>query len=430
MTPASADRLSTATLPRAGAASVPTYDRTTPPTIVHLGVGAFARAHLGAYADDLLRTGYPALIQGISLRSSRAEGQLGPQDGLYSLAEREPGGTSPLRIIGSFGSVATGPEAAVEAIAAPSTSLVTLTITEKGYEADLAPSVLARGLARRRRNGSPPVVASLDNLLDNGRRLRDRVLEVTGRTDPDLARWIAGEVRFPSSVVDRMVPASTPADVDEISGRLGVRDDAAVVAEHYCSWVIEDIDGLPPLADVGVDVVGDIAPYQRRKLWLLNGPHSALAYGGLLAGCNTIAEAAADPTVAGFVARLVDDVLEVADGPEPRAFAAEALWRFRNPALGHTCRQVGADGSQKLPPRLLPVVAARQARGLATDRFAVVAALWSAAVNGVPLAGRPLPPIEDPATTLEGADPAFLAEVAGTLDRLMRDGIDVLREPA
>jgi fructuronate reductase len=406
----------------------PLYDRSAPPTIAHLGVGAFARAHLGAYADDLLRAGYPALIRGVSLRSSRAEEQLAPQDGLYTLTEREPGVDTAPRVLGALAAMMTGRNAAVDAIAAPTTTLVTLTVTEKAYAPAAAPAVVAEGLARRDRHLPAPIVASLDNLLDNGAVLRRQVLAAAERVDADLARWVAEEVRFPRSVVDRMVPATTPADLDEVARRLGLRDDAAVVAERHCSWVLEAVEGLPPLGDVGVDVVADIGPYQRRKLWLLNLPHSAFAYGGLLAGCETIAQAAADPTVAAFVAGLVDDVLAVADVPGAGAFADDAIRRFANPALGHACLQVGADGSQKLPQRLLPVVAVRRARGLPTDRFAVVVALWSAAVSGIPLAGRALPTPEDPATALVDADPVFVAEVRSTLDALQRRGLEVLRE--
>jgi fructuronate reductase len=321
------------------------------------------------YADALLRAGWPATIRGVSLQSSRAEEQLAPQDGLYSLLVREPGEDRPPEVLGAFTSVATGRAAAVEAVAAPTTRLVTMTVTEKAY--DTVPAVVAEGLARRDRGAPAPVVASLDNLADNGAVLRERVLAEAGGD-----RWIAEEVRFPCSVVDRIVPATTLADREEVERRLGVRDEGAVVAERHRSWVLEAVDGLPPLADVGVEVVADVGLYQRRKLWLLNGPHSALAYGGLAAGCTTIAEAAADPVVSAFVARLVDDILEVADVPDARAFADDALRRFRNPTLGHTCEQVGTDGREKLTQRLLPVVAARQARGLPVDRLAAVVALW------------------------------------------------------
>ena len=433
------------------------YDRTAPPSIAHLGVGAFARAHLAVYADDLLRAGHPTMIRGVSLRSRSAEDRLGPQDGLFAVDEREPGRDPTLRVVGSLASVGTGVEAAIDAIAAPTTALVTLTVTEKGYELDpldeqgvprSAPAVLAHGLDRRRGQGPPPVIASLDNVMDNGTLLRQRVLDAAEAFDAGLARWIMEHVAFPSSVVDRMVPATTAADLDAIAQRLGFRDEGAVVAEHHRSWYLTETDGLPPLADVGVQVVSDIGPYQWRKLWLLNGPHSALAYTGLQAGCETIAEATTHPVVAPFVRRLVDDILEVADrspGTEPAVFAEESLRRFANPELGHTCRQVGADGSRKLAQRLLPVVNTRLYLGLTTSRFAVVVALWLAAVTRLPLAGAVLPDLDDPDADALRADvrdrglllsavlgaqvtPAFAAEVVGTLEALEQRGLDVLRE--
>jgi fructuronate reductase len=416
-------RLCTATL---RVADTPPYERGGPAAIVHLGVGAFARAHLGGYADTLLRGGHDALIRGVSLRSPAAQRQLGPQDGLYTVTECEPSGDGAPRVHGAIASVGTGSAAAAEAIAAPSTTMVTLTVTEKGYAVDEAPAVLAAGLAARDRSVLPPVIASLDNLADNGVLLRRRVLDVAGRIDTALARWIEHEVRFPCSVVDRMVPATTTADLDLVAARLGRRDDAAVIAEHHSSWTLERVPGLLPLHAAGVELVDDIGPHQRRKLWLLNLPHSALAYAGLLAGCDTIAQAAEHPDVEPFVAALVEDVLEVCDVPDARAFAGDTLRRFRNPTLGHTCVQVGADGSQKLPQRLLPVVEARRERGLDVGRGALVAALWSAAVNEVPLAGRTLPMVQDPTTTLVDASPEFDARVASARRDLERRGLAAL----
>ncbi|MBL8774995.1 MAG: mannitol dehydrogenase family protein [Acidimicrobiales bacterium] len=438
-------RLSAATLAEARGVAPPTYDRTGPAPFVHLGPGAFARAHLGVYADDLCRVGHDARIRAVALRHPTAEEQLAPQDGLYTVTTREPGVPAATRLIGSLVAVATGAPVAVAAIADPATSFVTLTVTEKGYDSvgpGSAVAVLVAGLDGRRRKGQGGlVVASLDNLLDNGHVLRDRVLGVAPEVGPPgLVSWIEAEVAFPCSVVDRMVPATTDADRAEVAQRLGLVDEAAVVAEAHRSWVVEAVDGLPPLAEAGVEVVADVGAHQQRKLWLLNAPHSALAYGGLLADHDTIASAVADPLVAGFVRALVDDVLAVVDaadgGPEPVAYAADALRRFANPALGHTCAQVGADGSRKLAQRVLPVVGARQARGLSLDRFAVVVAAWLAAV-----AARS---VEDPAAdevraALATGGPLAAAElgvgptlrswapaVAAAYDRVVAEGPRVL----
>ena len=314
-----------------------------------------------------------------------------------------------------------------------------------------APALIALALAQRRRAGLvPPIFASLDNLLDNGNVLRARVLVSAGAVDPSLAEWIADEVTFPNSVVDRMVPAATELDREDIATRLGLIDRGAVSAERHRSWVIRSVDALAPLAEVGVELVADVAPFERRKLWLLNGPHSAVAYGGLLSGHDTIAGAVADPAVSRFVRRLVDDTLAVAELPaalKPAAFADDAVRRFANPALGHTCVQVGTDGSTKLSQRLLPVVAARRARDLETNRFAVVAAIWIAATAGIGVTGVRLPLLEDPAApalraasrhndlrrlshvALGGrADPPFVAEVARALERLATDGPALLGE--
>jgi fructuronate reductase len=443
-------RLTEATLARVRDAELPRYDRSVPPTTVHVGVGAFARAHLAVYADDLLASGVGATVRGISLRSPRAESALAAQDGLFTVTTREPGTAPATRVIGSLTSIATGPQHLVGALTDPTTSLVTLTVTEKGYLLDgsgSVPSVLASGLERRRaRTDAPLVVVSLDNLIDNGRVLAEAVRVAAARIGGGLDGWISETVRFPRSVVDRMVPATTEDDRDEVARRIGVADEGAVVAEDHRSWVIEAVDGLPPLHHVGVEVVADVDPFQQRKLWLLNGPHSALAYGGLLAGHSTIAAAVADPAVEGLVRRLVDDVLEVVevDRDSAATFARASLRRFANPALGHRCTQVGADGSTKLPQRILPVMARRRSRGLSSPHHALVVACWLAAVTRTPVATQTLPAVDDPhvdahRSTLHdhgvralvaaavGEDHRDVAdEVEAAFDELIRRGRDVL----
>jgi fructuronate reductase len=345
------------------------------------------------------------------------------------------------------------------ALSAPATTLVTLTVTEKGYDVppeDLerpdepisAPGLIALALARRRGAGArPPVVASLDNVADNGGLLRSKVMEVANRIAPDLAEWIGEEVAFPGSVVDRMVPAPTEHDRTLVARRLGLVDLGAVATERHRSWVMTADRHLAPWAEVGVELVDDVLPYEQRKLWLLNGTHSALAYGGLLAGCPTIAAAAAHDTVSRFARHLADDVLAVSLIPSalrPGAFAAEAFRRFRNPSLGHSCSQVAADGSRKLPQRFGPVVAARAGAGLDNTRFATVAAIWVAAVAGLVVGTSRLPAIDDPEAERlrttdsrdldhvarlalrEGFEEPFLASVTGALGRLVREGLGLL----
>lgn len=456
-------RLSAGTLAQARTDHRPHYDRSSPPAITHIGLGAFARAHLGLYADDLLRLGHPTLIRGVSLHNPRAEEQLAPQDCLYSVTEQEPGAEPGLRVIGSVVSAATGPDAALRALTAPTTELVTLTITEKGYELDprdrehpeqpaSAPALLALSLLRRRATGlAPLVIAPLDNVAANGDLLRARVAEAAERLDAGLCRWVEDEVPIPNSVVDRMVPATTQRDLDGITQRLGLTDAAAVVTETHRSWVTSAVAAMEPWAEAGVELVPDTTPYEQRKLWLLNGPHSALAYCGLLAGHPTIARASVDEVLARFVRRLVDDVLDVARLPDalhPATFASDALQRFENPALGHTCAQVGADGSRKLPQRFAEVVMRRQQAHLDVTRFATVVAVWVAAVAGLALGGRRLDALEDPeaaalrnardrgvdalvADALKGGfDRPFAAAVADALRQLVGEGMDLVEAQA
>jgi fructuronate reductase len=454
-------RLSTRTLGSARVPSVPRYDRTASASIAHVGLGAFVRAHLAVYADDLCRQGHPALIRATSLHSNAVADQLTPQDCFYAVAEREPATDPPPRVIGSITSASTGAAAVFDALAAPSTRLVTLTITEKGYdltEEDLerpehsssALAVVTRALAQCRESGQmPPMVTSLDNVMDNGVLLRSRVIEIAERLSPSFSGWIEEAVRFPSSVVDRMVPATTEQDIEDVGAQLGLIDLGAVTTERHRSWVMTEEAPSLPFSEVGVDIVEDIVPFEQRKLWLLNGPHSALAYCGILAGSGTIAEASDHPIVSAFVRRLVDDVLEVANLPvelQPKTFAAEALERFANPNLGHTCAKVGADGSRKLPQRFGSIVVARRQAGLETTRFATVAALWVALASGLPIGGSNLPGVEDPSSPQlrsaavshdlgrlvhqaldDGFEDDFEVLVLDTLVRLLQEGIGLLR---
>jgi fructuronate reductase len=432
-----------------------------PATIAHIGVGAFARAHLCTYVDELSALGHPTMIQGVSMRSELAEQLLAPQDGLFTVLEREAHVAPTTQIVRSLRSVVTGPIRGLEVLSDQEIALVTLTVTEKGYEgADVheetsalsrtVPGVLARGLAERHRRGwSAPVVASLDNLLQNGVVLRRQVLAAAQLLEPESASWIRDEVSFPCSVVDRLVPATTERDVLDVEDLVGLRDLAPVVAEAHRSWAISSVEGLPALGEVGVEVVSDVDGHERRKLWLLNGPHSATAYLGLLVGSSTIHQSIGHPLVSEFVRQLGEELVEIADLPpslDAQAFLSTSLKRFANPNLGHRCVQVGADGSKKLPQRLWPAADLRSQRGLSIARIAFVTATWLAAVSGIPVGGFHLADIEDPIATrlrsfetpdlralcAEGigslGGSVFQVEVASWLRRLIEEGPTTLHE--
>ena len=408
------NRTSLATLPTPVAR--PAYDLDAVSTgIVHLGVGAFHRAHQAVYVDDLLALGHTDwAICGASLRSPDTSEALDPQDGLYTLAVRSGAGTD-LRVIGSLRRLLVGardPEALLAAMADPKVRIVTLTVTEKGYchdpatgrldeahadiVADLAtperprsvPGFLVEALRRRRAAGAAPfTVLCCDNLPANGRTVARVVHRFAELRDGDLAAYIATEVAFPCTMVDRIVPATTDADRAEVAGALGVEDAWPVMAEPFSQWVIEDRfpAGRPPFEAVGAQMVEDVVPFEHMKLRLLNGAHSTLAYLGYLAGHETISDTMSDPAFARLVERLQDEeVLPTVHVPgvDLPAYTRALRERFSNPALRHRTWQIAMDGSQKLPQRLLETIRDRLAAGASIDLLALGVAGWMRYVTG------------------------------------------------
>ena len=403
-------RLSSATLAGLPAdVMLPTYDRAAVKCgVVHIGIGAFHRAHQAVVFDDALNAG--DLCWGIiaaSLRSPGVRDQMAPQDGLYTMLVRD-GAAEQARIIGAVQQVIVAPEdpqALLAALAAPDTHIVTLTITEKGYKLDpstgaliaddpqlaadlasldspqTAPGYLVAALARRRAAGLPPFTAiSCDNLPHNGARLRNAVLELARRHDPDLADWIATHGAFPETMVDRIVPATTPEDIAALTGRLGVEDQAMVKTEPFLQWVIEDhFCGPRPDFGAGVQLTQAVAPWEEAKLRLLNGAHSGIAYLGGLAGIDHVHEVLALPTARHFVESLWDEA-ETTLSPPPEldvaAYRRDLMARFDNPTLRHRTRQIAMDGSQKLPQRLIAPIAARLKAGQGIDSLALAVAAW------------------------------------------------------
>jgi len=397
--------------------------------IVHLGVGAFHRAHQAVYLDDLIARGHTGWgITGASLRAADTSQALDPQDGLYTLAVRSGAGED-LRIIGALRHLLVAPQdpaALIAALSAPGVRIVTLTVTEKGYchdpatgeldeahpdvQADLAnpsaprsvPGFLVEALRVRRAAGLPPfTVLCCDNLPANGRTVAKVVARFAHLRDHDLGAFVRGEVAFPSTMVDRIVPATTDADRALVAQRLGVTDAWPVMAEPFSQWVIEDHfpAGRPPFEEVGAQMVADVAPYEHMKLRLLNGAHSTLAYLGYLAGYETIAETMGNPDFARLVAHLQDDeitpTVPVPPGADLGAYKAALRERFRNPALRHRTWQIAMDGTQKLPQRLLAPARERLAAGASVDLIALGIAGWMRYVTGHDERGTPID-VRDP----------------------------------
>jgi fructuronate reductase len=393
------------------------YDRAAQHTgIVHFGIGAFHRAHQAWYTDLAMDAGERDwMIAGVSLRSDTVARQLNPQDGLYTLTERGEDGAA-TRLIGSVREVLVGASdraRIVERIAALECRIVSFTVTEKGYarsagggldfelaEASFYP-LLAEALALRRARGLPGVtLLSCDNLSDNGRQLERLVRDWLAFRAPDLVEWFEQECACPNAMVDRIVPATTAADLDALESRLGLRDEGAVFTEPFSQWVIEErfAGPRPAWEKHGAQLVSDVAPYETAKLRMLNGAHSALAYLGLERGHAFVYQAVADAELRAQVERLMLREAATSFAPAPEqdlpGYADALLARFANPALNHRLIQIAMDGSQKVPQRWLETLAFHQRRGERCPALLEALAAWLRHVRGDarpvddPLAGR------------------------------------------
>lgn len=453
-------RLSDATVAGASA-DRPSYDRSAAPTgIVHLGLGAFARAHLAAYIDDLLAGDADVgRIVGVSLRNDDVPRALTPQDGLYTLATIG-GPATTYRVIGSVERALHAPSQAIEVrrlLAAPSTSIVTVTVTEKGYcidpatrrldrrhpdiEHDLEHPTEPRSLpghlllaARDRRSaGSGPLtVLSLDNIPSNGRTLGRAVTDLAAADDADLARWIETNVAFPCSMVDRMVPSTDSTFTEAVTEAIGLEDAWPVRAEPFSQWVVERTwaTPMPPLESVGVEVVDDVESWELLKLRVLNGLHTAAAHFGLRHGLATVDAVAADPEGRDLLERVAAEIVDVIHAPEGAdvdAYVASTLRRFENMELAHRCSQIATDTSRKLPQRLLDTCRDRRARGLDTDALADALALWAWSTLGRDAGGEPRrvdDPLADQFARIaaeHGDDPTATARALVQIDEIFGD---------
>lgn len=407
-------------LPGSAALSLPTYDRgALAPGIVHLGLGAFHRAHQAMYTDAVLAAGDLRWgIVGVSLRQADTRDALAPQDNLYTVAVRDAAGER-LHVNGALIASLVAPEnpqAVLAAMADSRCHIVSLTVTEKGYSHDPATRALrfdhpdivhdlahpdaprsaigfiVRAIAMRRVGGLAPfTVLSCDNLPSNGDTTRGLVLAFAHAVDPALADWIERLGAFPNSMVDRIVPKTTDEDRERIAATLGADDAWPVMTEPFSQWVIEDrfAGPRPQWQDAGATLVAHAEPYENAKLRMLNGSHSTLAYLGVLIGYETVDQAMDDAELAGFIEHMMRDEIEpTLERPGLPAYRAELLARFRNPALKHKLQQIAMDGSQKLPQRLLGTIRDRLAQGLSCERLSFALACWMRYLTARDDAGR------------------------------------------
>ncbi len=412
--------------------------------IVHFGIGAFHRAHMAAYTDSLLAAdGGDWRISGISLRSGGVRDRLAPQNCLYTLVERSDRGES-YRVIGSVKEVlvaAEDPAAVFDRLVAATTRIVSMTITEKGYLRDPASGALmtdhpdirhdlahpdrpvtmhgyvVEALRRIKRNGACPfALLCCDNLPENGTSLKRVIVQFAGLSDQALAEWIAREIVFPNTMVDRIVPATTEDDLAEVTRKLGRFDAAPVICEPFSQWVIADCLPQPrPAWDkFGASFVRDVAPFEKMKLRLLNGAHSTMAYLGYLGGYEYIHQVIADPDYLGFVkAMLREEVVPTLQMPadiDLNAYCTTLVARFRNPALRHRTWQIAMDGSVKLPQRLLDTIRDRKFAQKPVRRLTLAVAGWLRYVTGIDEQGQ----------AVEVSDP-FAARLRALADRQAGD---------
>lgn len=422
--------------------AVPTYDRRNLTAgIVHVGVGGFHRAHQAMYLDRLLNEGeardWAILGVGILEQDRKMRDALNGQDGLYTLVLKYPDGHRDARVIGSIVDYLLAPDdpdRVIEAMAAPTTRIVSLTITEGGYNIDRVSSqfdlghpdvaadlredgaprtvfgIIVEALVRRRERGlSSFSVQSCDNIPGNGDVARDVFSTFASARNADLGKWVRTSVAFPNSMVDRITPVTTDTDRSELADQFGIADRWPVVCEPFTQWVVEDSFGLgrPSWEHVGAQLVDDVEPYELMKLRLLNAGHQALCYFGYLAGYRYAHEAMADELVSRFVLAYMEregtPSLPPVPGVDLAVYRRELIDRFGNSEIRDTLARLCADSSDRIPKWVLPVVRHQLATGGECFRSAAVVAAWARYAEGIDEDGEPIEIIDQLADRLTGA---------------------------
>jgi mannitol 2-dehydrogenase len=395
----------------------PNYDRSTVTVgIAHIGTGHFHRAHQAMYIDRLLRQGlaHEWGICGVGVMPGdwTMRDVLTDQDGLYTLILEKPDGSRDAHVIGSiidYRYAPDDPESALEMLAAPSTRIISLTITEGGYRDPDGPAfaLIVEALDRRRRRGiAAPTIVSCDNIENNGEIAGRAVLANAEARDPALAEWVSDHVEFPSSMVDRITPATTLQMAEEVRRDFGVNDRWPVVAEPFAAWVLEDkfADGRPPLERAGVLLVDDVAPYELMKLRLLNAGHQCLAYFAHLCGFEFVHEAAGDPVFAEFLLAYFESeaipTLPPVPGIDLHEFSRTLIERFSNPGVRDTVARLCAFSSDRIPKWLLPVINDNLASDGSVRVAAAVVASWARYAEGTDEWGEPYEVVDQLADSL------------------------------
>jgi mannitol 2-dehydrogenase len=416
------------------AVAVPQYDRgAVTAGIVHIGVGGFHRAHQALYLDRLMNAGkaldWGICGVGVLPGDSRMRDALKAQDCLYTLVEKSPDGSQSARVVGSIVDYLLAPddpEAVIEKMADEGIRIVSLTVTEGGYNFnavtgefqaddpgvvhDLAPGaapttsfgLVIEALARRRRRGLPPfTVLSCDNIQGNGdaarrsftafARLRDEKLG-----DEKLGEWVEQEVRFPNCMVDRITPVTTDGDRAALAEKFGIEDRWPVVCEPFIQWVLDDDfgNGRPPFEEAGVQVVGDVEPYELMKLRLLNASHQSLCYLGYLDGYRMVHEVCQDPLYAefllGYMDREATPTLQPVPGIDLDAYKHELIARFSNAHVADTVARLCAGSSDRIPKWVLPVIRHNLKTDGEIEHAVAVVAAWARYAEGVDEHGQPI----------------------------------------
>jgi mannitol 2-dehydrogenase len=397
--------------------ATPNYDRGSVGVgIAHIGAGHFHRAHQAMYIDRLLQRGVAREwgICGVGVMPGdwTMRDVLRDQDGLYTLILQNPDGSQDAQVIGSiidYRYAPDDPEAALELLAAATTRIISLTITEGGYRDPDGPAfaLITEALARRRGRGiAAPAIVSCDNIEGNGEVARRAVLAHAEHRDPGLAEWVAEHTRFPSSMVDRITPATTLEMAAAVRRDFGVDDRWPVVAEPFATWVLEDdfSDGRPPLEQAGVLLVDDVGPYELMKLRLLNAGHQCLCYFAHLCGFEFVHDAARDPLFAEFLLAYFDfeaiPTLAPVPGIDLYDYTRKLIERFANPGVRDTVARLCAYSSDRIPKWLLPVIQDNLAGDGPVRLAAATVASWARYAEGVNEWGEPIEVVDQLADSL------------------------------